>query len=47
MQSKQYRAAAFDDRVQRPRVAPSVEVWRDLNVVEGSGDVRDDPEDEE
>ena len=39
-------ATGLDDRVQRPRVAPVVEVRLDSNVVKSRRDIRDDPEDE-
>jgi hypothetical protein len=47
MQVEQNLPTALDNRMQRPRVAPAIEAWCDLDVVEGRGDVSDDPEDEE
>lgn len=46
MQIEQGAPGRFDDVVQGPGVAPVVPLGREVEGVEGGGDVGDDPEDE-
>ena len=46
MQIEERAAGRFDDVMQRPGVAPVIELGRQIEGVKRRGDVRDDPEDE-